>query len=71
MTIGRHLFEIEPLEGSDSGTYLLYLTISDVSSGDIEWKGCVRFWSGPLWEVVTYGGSPLTAECHSDEVLSE
>lgn len=70
ITIGRHLFQVEPTEGAERGTYLLYITVSDLSSGDEEWKGCVRFWDGPLWEALVYGGSPLIAECHTDEVES-
>lgn len=68
--IGKHLFEVEPVEGADQGTYLLYLTISDMRTGDVDWKGCVRFWDGPLWEAVVYGGSPLALDCHTSEVDS-
>lgn len=70
ITVGRTLIELEPVQGAEPGTLLLYLTLSDLSDGQCEWKGCVRLSKGPIWEADTYGGSPLLAECHSDEVQS-
>lgn len=69
--IGSHLLELEPHAGFEEGTILIYLTISDLSDGDVCWKGCVRLSSGDSWDAIVYGGSPLPLESHSDEVQSD
>lgn len=70
VAIGRYLLELEAVPGHEQATILLYLTIRDMSDGDEQWKGCVRFTGAPTWEADTYGGSPLLAERHADEVPS-
>jgi hypothetical protein len=44
--------------------------VSDTADGNVEWKGCVRFWDGPLWEAIVYGGSPLALDSPTVEVES-
>ena len=70
LTVGGHLLELEPIAGAVPGTILLYVTMSDLSNGDVCWKGCVDFRNGPSWEVTTYGGIPLQLDCPTAEVES-
>lgn len=71
LTVGSYLIELEPLPAPLPGAFLVYVTISDKSDGDVEWRGCLRFYDGPDWDVNVEGGKPYTLDSHTAEVQSD
>lgn len=71
LRIGSYLMEMEPLPAPLPGAFLVYVTISDTSDGDVEWRGCLRFFDGPDWAVSVEGGRPLHLDPIDSEVESQ
>lgn len=70
ITIGRYLIEVDPWAPDKSDKFLLYVNVTSLDDGSLQWQGAITFSGAPTWDVEAYGGSQLVFEGLSNEVES-